>query len=45
MERLLEPLTGAEQLKFLDGFELLLTRHQEQQPNSNGKGYHENKEI
>lgn len=43
LEKLLEPLSDAEQKKFLDSFELLLTRHQERQPNSHGKGYHDKK--
>jgi DNA-binding MarR family transcriptional regulator len=42
MEKILEPLTEEEQRKFLEGFELLLAKHQERQPNSNRKGFHEN---
>jgi DNA-binding MarR family transcriptional regulator len=41
LEKLLEPLSDKEQKKFLDSFELLLTRHQERQPNSHGKGHHD----
>jgi DNA-binding MarR family transcriptional regulator len=42
MEKIMEPLTEKEQRKFLEGFELLLAKHQERQPNSNRKGLHEN---
>jgi DNA-binding MarR family transcriptional regulator len=45
LEKALEPLTGEEQMKFLESFEMLLSRHKQMEKNMDSKGQHGKKDA